>query len=278
MLDLDDLAQIQLVDRSGMLARAGARQERWTLVAEKALSLGDQHNDDRATVEAPEISVHLGGILRALTHNVSTVHSDTLFRVLQRDGTPGIDGHPADLYLFLLLVLDPDRTEPPEIGAQSAEILARCAPGVGVAENPAKRLAQGLADGLPLFWASEALLGVAEDWRNRRLLYAESHGSILSATEMRYLQVMARFPRYWPRSTRYLRLGWQAEVIPEWQSRFELLAQRRGISADSILAPEDSLERAALFLFEMGEWVALYGAVLNGVDPRDRVPLDFLGE
>lgn len=279
MLDIDDSKQLALVDRRRWLQRAAARRERWAAAWAWGVAQKQRGRDtvDATSSESQRGTVVLEGILDTLRRCGINVDRQRAVQALRAEAGLTVDGHPADLFLGLLALFD-DQGERrmPALSLESEDDLARCAHHISSGINPAKRLARHFSERLPVFWAVEELEGVARDWRNRWLLYAEAHAVALHSEEVRHLQVMARFPRYWPRSSLLARLGWIGEEPLLWLSQFEPLMRQRGFPVHSVVATEPDVCEAALYLLELGEWIALYGAALNGIDPADRVPLDLL--
>lgn len=157
------------------------------------------------------------------------------------------------------------------------EVLERCRPEVPSVHNPAKQLALRLSERLPTFWALSPFEEVAQEWRRRYVTYAEAQAQWLPAEDMRQVDVMVRFPRYWLQATAYVRLGQVDAPAPGWLAGLAQIGRRRRTLLLDVLAGAHLDEAAAcLHLLEFGEWVALYAACLAGVDPADQVARTFL--
>ncbi len=192
------------------------------------------------------------------------------------------DHHPAQVFLCLLALLEqlwqrdkpllPIQPNPP------AE-LAACQLDVPVAQNPAKQRALQLYERLPFFWGVDALVGVAADWQMRLLWYAETMAWSASLAELARLHVMARLPRYWFNIVTFVQLAEPrtAQEPSVLLSQLARLFALRRLPTLAITAPAElSPTEAVWYLLEFGEWLALYTAALYNVDPKDRVPLQFL--
>jgi hypothetical protein len=312
MLDLNDLSQIALADRRGLLARAANRRERWP----QALERGRQHAAQLPTPPGQGlIWLLLPPALQGMGMAVQALHASHTAPLLMRwqphlaslpvegiwldpfhvagvsalpsgpvislPGALDPEAHPGDLFLTLLALLDQwlDRSLAGGIVplAEEAERqLAASAAVIPVSSNPAKELAHALNERLPLFWATDPLAGVAWDWWQRYTLYAESKAEWLDAESFRYVAVMVRFPHYWPQAGLFVRLAQKIESDEKWEADLERLFRSRRIQSLTVTAPGHSAASDLLYLFELGEWVALYAAALLGVEPTDRVALDFL--
>jgi hypothetical protein len=151
-------------------------------------------------------------------------------------------------------------------------------PSTPLSQNPAKRLAQRFYAHAPLLWAVEEWqLAIAHDWRLRILRYAENAAMVASFADMQHGWSMARFPNFWPNALCVARIGEASPADPPNTHTLQKILQRRRFDAAEIaLVGADRLAQA-LHLLYLGEWVALYLAALNDVDPADCVPLHLLG-
>jgi hypothetical protein len=309
MLDIDDPFQIALSDRQGWLARAARSEERWAeAIAGGWLAVQALPSPVRAEVIWLVLPIPLLGIGKAVQATcahlpgprvicwqpaLATLPVDGVWldpyglmdatqpHCLSIASVPAPQSHPATLFLFLLALLDGwlGRNLAEEASALSANHLANLASAVAtvpLADNPAKQIAYRLHERLPLFWAEEPLAGIAYDWWQRYTLYAEAKAEWSTAAAIRQVTATVRFPRYWPQAGTFVRLAQRAEEGPPWLQALERLFQRRKLQGMTVAAMAESLPVALLYLFEMGEWVAIYAAALLGVDPADRVALDFL--
>jgi hypothetical protein len=191
------------------------------------------------------------------------------------------EAHPADIFLMLLAMVDQwldrsmaDRLLPLE--EEAAHQLSACVPAVPVSSNPAKGLAHAFNERVPIFWAADSLAGIPWDWWQRYTLYAEAKAEWMDVESLRHIAVMTRFPRYWPQAGIFVRLAQVADSDESWLADLDRLFRSRRIHSLTIEAPGRPVAAQMLYLFELGEWVALYAAALLGVEPTDRVALDFL--
>lgn len=195
------------------------------------------------------------------------------------------DQHPAQVFLFLLALLD--QCLPPvalsiDAATNLALItsqLANWVPAVPTAQNPAKQLAIQLHERLPFFWGAGPLAAIAEDWRLRRLWYAEAMAWAASTEELTRIHIMARLPRYWFNIVTFVHL---APSLPNHslislETKLDRLFTIRRLSSLRVTTPEElTLAGTLWYWLELGEWVALYAAALYNVEPAERVPLQFL--
>lgn len=318
MIDIDDVAQLGLHDRSHLLQRAAQAETRWQSAqwaAQEALKQMAQTGDLPALparhLVLLQVPAALHGVGQALQTLFEATDGPTLrlwdaqlaalpldFVVLsacprQPPSVPSLelsswlDGtvHPAQALLFLLAFLDQwtgtDHLRRVEaFRAAGLEQLARCRPEVPLSANPVKQISQALSERVPLFWAEAPLQGVVHDWWRRYHLYAEAVALQASSSELTRTQVMARFPHYWPQAVTFVHLEWTemaatARTAP--MDGIDLLLKRRRMQQLTVPATGFAGLGAALwYLLELGEWVALYAACLNGIDPADRVPQQFL--
>jgi hypothetical protein len=309
MLDIDDPTQIAFSDRQGWLARAARTEERWAEAIaggrQAALSLPSPVRAEVIWLVLPTPLLGIGEAVQAACADLPgprVICWQPVLSTLPVDGVwldpyglmdatqphcasipsvPAEQSHPATLFLFLLALLDGwlGRNLAEEAIALPATRLVELASSeaaVPLADNPAKQIAYRLYERLPLFWAEASLAGIAYDWWQRYTLYAEAKAECSTATAVRQVTATVRFPRYWPQAGTFVRLAQRAEEGPPWLQALDRLFQRRKLQGMTVAAMAESLPVALLYLFEMGEWVAIYAAALLGVDPADRVALDFL--
>ncbi len=318
MIDMDDLAQLGLYDRRGLQDRAAQVEARTAnaLAAAATFPLPPQPSHGVILLDLPGSLAGVARLVEAFSQEwatppvlrwqpaltqlplpqvILTTRPQALAPSLP-DGARLVDlsteiregSHPAAVFLFLLGLLgrwggpvDPQAL----LAGVDSQLpgMAAWLPGTPQAENPAKQLALAIHERTPLFWAWEPQVGVAQDWAQRLILYAEASAAWASGQDLTSLQVMARFPRYWHHITTFVQLA--APALTEGASgelgrrtdAFHLLLEKR--QAERVEVPslgEVPGVVAAWWLLELGEWVALYSASLYGVDPADRVPLAFL--
>ncbi|MBX2999111.1 MAG: hypothetical protein KF893_11425 [Caldilineaceae bacterium] len=309
MLDIDDPSQIALSDRQGWLARAARINGRWAeAIAGGQLAAQGLPDPAGAAVIWLVLPIPLAGIGGAVqaasahlpgprvicwqptlaTLPVQGIWLDpyalmdaTQPQRLMIPSPPAPESHPTTLFLFLLAILDTwlGRTlaeDAIKLSAACIDELASSTASVPLAENPAKQIAYRLHERLPLFWAEEPLTGIAYDWWQRYTLYAEAKAEWSTAAPIRQVTATARFPRYWLQAGTFVRLAQNAEEGPPWLNALDRLFHRRKLQGMTVAAQEERLPAALLYLLEIGEWVAIYAAALLGVDPAERVALDFL--
>ncbi len=195
------------------------------------------------------------------------------------------DQHPAQVFLFLLALLDQCLAETALATATATQLdmiaprLATWTPLSPTAQNQAKQLAIQLHERLPFFWGAGPLAAIAEDWCLRRLWYAESIAWAAATEELTRIQVMARLPRYWFNIVTFVHL---APSLPNHsltsaETKLDHLFTIRRLSSLRVTTPDElTLAGALWYWLELGEWVALYAAALYNVEPAERVPLQFL--
>jgi hypothetical protein len=192
--------------------------------------------------------------------------------------------HPVESVLFLvavLLLVKGYSLDVEPIASQVEHWLALATktqnvPAVTLDHNPAKLLARRLDDRLPVFWGDGVCAAIAADWSLRYLWYAELMAFSTSGSELARTFVMARLPRYWPNIAALVQLTLPGEPVQLATAATSIFARRRFVT--HTVATLDHLPplAGALDLLELGEWVALYAATLNNVDPADRVPHQLL--
>ncbi len=318
MIDMDDLAQLSLYDRSGLQDRAAQVEARTAdaLAAAATFPLPQRPHGGVILLDLPGSLAGVARLVEAFSQEWATPPvlrwqppltqlplPQVIFTARPQALAPGLPdptrlvdlsteiqegSHPARVFLFLLGLLS-RWGGPVDAQALLAGVdpqlpgMAAWLPRSPQAENPAKQLALAIHERTPLFWAWEPLVGVAQDWSQRLILYAEASAAWASGQDLTHLQVMARFPRYWHHITTFVQLtgppgpGAEAGELHRRADAFRLLLEKRRAERVEVPSPgEVSGVVAAWRLLELGEWVALYSASLYGVDPADRVPLAFL--
>ncbi len=163
---------------------------------------------------------------------------------------------------------------PTAVDPAAVAYLDHCLPTVSTAANPAKQLALHIHQRVTILVADPAGAGLAHDWSVRLHWRAEAVAWALSSPDLARIGVLARLPRYWPNSACYVSLPGDpdspdARLI---QTTLHLLRRRR-FPVHSVPLPDGlPAEQRAWLLLELGEWVALYVALLNNSDPGSRVP------
>jgi len=198
--------------------------------------------------------------------------------VLDLRSTLRFDDHPAYTFSFLWALAADASVQSSASSAPDRSWLQTLAPTTPFATNPAKQLAHRFYARVPLLWAEDGWQAeIAQDWRLRILRYAESAALVADLSEMQQAWSMARFPNFWVNALCVARIG---EVAAHHHGQVNILQsilQKRRFNTIHIEVPgEDPFLRAVNLLY-LGEWVALYLAVLYGVAPEARVPLQLLG-
>jgi hypothetical protein len=312
MLDLNDLSQLALADHQGWLARAAQFESRWPQARAQGIRCAEgmpaAPQAGIIWLALPTPLLGLGMVLQTLSAAfpqplvlyaqpelaalpVPAIWLDPYGVVppaqagqgppLVPVGIPELDAHPATHFLFWLSFLDqwlgrtlyPEAVRMPE---ERLQMLATWTLSTPVGENSTKQLAHALYERLPIFWAGETLAGVAYDWWQRYTRYAEAKAEWTVAAAVHHITAATRFPRYWPQAGLFVQLAQDQNDDTSGHKGLAQLFQRRRLASMSVPADLPGRAAAMLYLLEMGEWVALYAAALLGVDPADRVALDFL--
>lgn len=152
-------------------------------------------------------------------------------------------------------------------------------PETPTVRNPAKRLAGQLLGRLPVVYGAGPLAPVARRWKGQFNENAKqwafweempelNHNAVVGygipeSVRERVYVLMLRSPLDHPR------------VRARWEVTRELLLQE-GVAMDEIWARGESRLAQMLSLIHFGDYVSLYLAVLNGVDPTPVPPIDYL--
>lgn len=309
MIDLNDAQQLALADRSKRQLRAMEPALHWRAgVAageQDASTLPNAADVDLLWLALPPSlrglgtatttifamqtpTIHLWNpSLTALNRHAAVIDPYRTLSLDDVDNLPLItpptapqeDAHPVAVWGYLMALchaFSGQADESEQLSTMTNAHTDDCAPSVPVAENRAKQLAHRLYDRIPVFWGEGAYAGVALDWRHRYVRYTEARAEWTQLDVIRHVDVMARFPRYWPQAGIYVQLtdrGADSESVVLLRQ----LWQARRIQQETITAMSAPFLASVYELICLGEWVALYAAALLGVDPDDRVALDFLG-
>lgn len=152
-------------------------------------------------------------------------------------------------------------------------------PEAPTARNPAKRLAGQLVGRLPVVYGAGFLAPVARRWKGQFNENAKqwaiweempelNHNAVVGyglpdGVREQACVLMLRSPLDHPR------------VQARWEVTKELLL-REGIAVDEIWGRGESRLAQMLSLIHFGDYVSLYLAALNGVDPTPVPPIDYL--
>lgn len=300
MLAIDDLAQLQNMDRTGRFGRAADLSGRVTASARTARGVETRLPSAQSVPGGPVwlwmdgIWAGIGKAVAALPLHPTQAVPRPLFWAgdlpeTARPDLPGFhldlrgqlppDLHPAQAFLALLLLLDSQGIRPfPPKERRASWSIHPWLPTEPMETNAAKGLAQRCITRVPLFWAGPEMAGVAQVWQRRYQEYAEAAAFWATAGEMAESQIMARFPRFWNQA------GFAVHLLPAQVSAayrgltdgMKVLFAHRSMQLASVTAQPTDPVQAVWYLLEFGEWVALYAAALNEVDPADQVPRQFL--
>ena len=309
MSDLDDLAADQLLDRAALWSRAADWRARWTrrVTLSEMPTIPD---DCLAVLTLPAELLGVGRLAAALTAPDTHLHP-LIRRAPVTQGHPPVasfayvdarrahshdpnaaanalytiklgeavntDNHPTFTLLSLIALLrhaggapaaPPDAPDGP-----LADAVDHCLATAPTAANPAKQLALALHERVPIFWGDGPAAAVAADWAARQQAYAERAAFGLATPDLVAGPLLARYPRYWPNTAYFVHLQ-SAPPDALTTQVTNILARRRfpttALTAPPLTAPVGLA--AARYWLEFGEWLALYSACLNNVDPADRVP------
>jgi hypothetical protein len=190
--------------------------------------------------------------------------------------TASPDDHPvAVLAHFLHAVsLAHAQTPPVTLPAALAHRLDQCGLEIPTGDNPAKQVALRLHERIPIFCADAIDTGIAKDWAMRLHWLAETAAWQVDGPTLARSAVLARLPRYWPNTACFV--TFQEDDVTDARTLVAAtldLLRRRRFAVYSIAVPAglDPLQRAG-YLLELGEWVALYAALLNNSELGARVP------
>ena len=305
MSDLDNLTGAQLQDRAALWPCAAAWRARWTN-APTTPNLPPLPDDFLPILTLPAELLALGRLAVALTAPDTHVYPQVRCApvayghapvaslayvdprqmrrhgpdaaqdaaiTIELDAAANPDDHPTFTLLSLITLLwgligypyEPAEVVRPRV----ADDLDRCAATTPTPDNPAKQLALTLHERVPIFWGDSLAAHVAAAWAVRFQWYAERAAFSLATPELVRGHLLARFPRYWPNTAHFIHL--QTVAPDELATQATSILARRRFPTTALAAPTVDLD-AILYWLEFGEWLALYSAHLNNVDPADRVP------
>jgi len=305
MSDLDHLSDDQIQDRASLWRRATDWRARWTrrISLSRMPTLPDHY---AAVLTLPAELLGLGWLAVALTAPDTHLHPLVRCAPVAHGRAPvaslayvdahqasshgpnaaldapstiklgaafNIDNHPTFTLLSLIALLWRVIGYPyePSDGPSRrlAEAIDRCGATSPTADNPAKQLALALHERIPVFWGDDLAAPIAVDWAMRQQWYAERAAFGFATPDLVRGPLLARFPRYWPNTAHFVHLQLAPPDTLATQTT-HILTQRR-FPTTALTAPASDLD-AALYWLEFGEWLGLYSACLNNVDPADRVP------
>lgn len=161
-------------------------------------------------------------------------------------------------------------------------LAAAYGPDAPTASNPAKQLALALFGRVPVIYGSQGYRGVvANRWKGQFNENAKEHAFANAFPEQNHNEILAwtlcrrQAPRW---SVVYLRDPEEREAAPRIARRVEVTKRIIGRAAEQheVWAEGSSLLARMFSLFTLGDFVTVYTAYLNGVDPTDIGSIDRL--
>ncbi|RME33662.1 MAG: bifunctional phosphoglucose/phosphomannose isomerase, partial [Thermoflexia bacterium] len=152
-------------------------------------------------------------------------------------------------------------------------------PETPTVRNPAKRLAGQLLGRLPVVYGAGFLAPVARRWKGQFNENAKQWAFWEEMPELNHNAVVGYGIPEGVRERAYVlmlrSLLDHPRVRARWEVTRELLLQE-GVAMDEVWARGQSRLAQMLSLIHFGDYVSLYLAVLNGVDPTPVPPIDYL--
>lgn len=152
-------------------------------------------------------------------------------------------------------------------------------PEVPTARNPAKRLAGQLVGRLPVVYGAGFLAPVARRWKGQFNENAKQWAIWEEMPELNHNAVVGYGMPEGVREQAYVLMLRSRLDHPRVRARWEVtreLLLREGIAVDEIWGRGESRLAQMLSLVHFGDYVSLYLAALNGVDPTPVPPIDYL--
>jgi len=148
-------------------------------------------------------------------------------------------------------------------------------PGTPTENNPAKRLALALYERIPVLYGSQGYRGVvALRWKGQFNENAKQHAFAYAFPEQNHNEILgwtlaSRQSERW--SVVYLRDPAEKTETPRIARRVEVTQEIIGQAAQQheVWAEGDSLLAKMFSLIYFGDFVSVYTAYLNGIDPTD---------
>lgn len=190
--------------------------------------------------------------------------------------TISADDHPVTALAYLLHVVGVAEapTTPATLPAPLVDLLDRCGQEVPASDNPAKQVALQIHERIPIFCADAIDTGIAEDWVMRLHWLAETAALTLDGPALARGAVLTRLPRYWPNTACFVTFQADGESDSNALLTASLdLLRRRRFAVLPVAVPDAlDLVHRTTYLLELGEWVALYVAMLSNSELGGRVP------
>lgn len=161
-----------------------------------------------------------------------------------------------------------------------AALRDECGAGVPESHNPAKQLALGLQERLPVIYASGPLIEVARRWKTQLNESAKTWAFYEEIPEAQHNAIVALgLPKATARATAAVFLRSQTLEHPRARLRYDFsrrLFADAGIETREATARGESAPEQMLSLTLVGDYAAAYLALLYGVDPTRTVVIDEL--
>lgn len=154
-------------------------------------------------------------------------------------------------------------------------------PETPIVHNPAKRLAGQLLGRLPVIYGAGFLAPVARRWKGQFNENAKQWAVWEEMPELNHNAVVGYGLPEEVRERTYVVMLRSRLDHPRVQARWEVtreLLLREGLAPDEIWGQGKSHLAQMLTLIHFGDYVSLYLAMLNGVDPTLVPPIDYLKE
>jgi glucose/mannose-6-phosphate isomerase len=165
-----------------------------------------------------------------------------------------------------------------DVAEAAEEVDARaavCGPDVSAGDNPAKRLAEGIGERIPVVWGSEGIgAAAAARWKTQFNENGKVPAWWASMSELDHNEVVG-WTRPFGRAHALIALRHESED-PEVAARFPLsleIAAEAGAETHEVWATGRSALARLLSLIAFGDFVSAYVAIRKGIDPT---PVDVI--
>ncbi len=191
-------------------------------------------------------------------------------------------GYPFTLLLGVLFRLGfvPDPAAEIEDALQAmAEVAAESREDVLVADNSAKQMAQRLYDRLPIVYGASFLSAVAQRWKDQFNENADTLAGCEELPEADHNAVVGTKVATGVLSRSTVLILSSPLYYPRTQVRVELTAElleKRRLRVEVIEGHGQSRLAHLLSLIHLGDYVSVYLALLNDIDPTEMTPIEFL--
>ncbi len=160
-----------------------------------------------------------------------------------------------------------------------AEVTAEAHEDVLIADNGAKQMALRLFDRLPIVYGASFLTGVARRWKGQFNENADSLAAYEELPEANHNAVVGTKVATGVLSRSTVLILTSPLFHPRTQVRIELTAElleKRRLRVEVIEGRGQTRLAHLLSLIHLGDYVSVYLALLNEVDPSEMTPIDFL--